>query len=95
MPNFSSLARLEVPEKFLWGGGGLHSHFHVKPNRCFVLCWGWGFDNNKLPKLEFYNNTLFHFSNSSLRCIVLAFRPEKKMSTYDFLSLALLAEGLK
>ena len=21
VPNFSSLARLEVPEKFLWGGG--------------------------------------------------------------------------
>ena len=49
MPNFSSLARLEVPEKFLWwvgwGGWGLQSHFHVKPNRCVVLCWGWGFDN--------------------------------------------------
>ena len=49
MPNFSSLAGLEVAEKFLWGvgggGGGLHSHFHVKPNRCVVLCWGWGFDN--------------------------------------------------
>ena len=52
MPNFSSLAGLEVAEKFLWGvgggwvgggGGGLHSHFHVKPNRCVVLCWG--FDN--------------------------------------------------
>ena len=46
MPNFSSLAGLEVAEKFLlggWGGwgvewGGLHSHFHVKPNRCVVLC---------------------------------------------------------
>ena len=38
MPNFSSLARLEVPEKFLWVvggvGGGLQSHFRVKPNRC-------------------------------------------------------------
>ena len=50
MPNFSSLAGLEVAEKFLWGGvgggwGGLHSNFHVKPNRCVVLCWGWGFDN--------------------------------------------------
>ena len=22
MPNFSSLARLEVPEKFVWGGWG-------------------------------------------------------------------------
>ena len=48
MPNFSSLGRLEVPEKFLWvvgGGWGLQSHFRVKPNRCVVLCWGWGFDN--------------------------------------------------
>ena len=47
MPNFRSLAHLEVPEKFLWGvgwggggGGGLHSHFHVKPNRCVVLGFG-------------------------------------------------------
>ena len=48
MPNFSSLAGLEVAEKFLWGGwgvggvggGGLHSHFHVKPNRCVVLGLG-------------------------------------------------------
>ena len=50
MPNFSSLAGLEVAEKFLWGGwgvgwGGLHSHFHGQLNRCVVLCWGWGFDN--------------------------------------------------
>ena len=50
-PNFSSLARLEVFEKFLWVGGwwGLQSHFHVKPNRCVVLCWGWGFDNLIIP----------------------------------------------
>ena len=37
MPNFSSLARLEVPEKFVWwvvGGWGLQSQFRVKPNRC-------------------------------------------------------------
>ena len=32
MPNFRSLASLEVPEKFVWGG--LQSQFHVKPNRC-------------------------------------------------------------
>ena len=52
MPNFSSLAGLEVAEKFVWGGvwggvcggcgtggvGCLHSHFRVKPNRCVVLC---------------------------------------------------------
>ena len=24
----------------------MHSHFRVKPNRCVVLCWGWGFDNS-------------------------------------------------
>ena len=47
MPNFSSLARLEVPEKLLWVGGGwvgwgLQSHFHVKPNRCVeVRFWFW------------------------------------------------------
>ena len=63
VPNFSSLAGLEVAEKFLWGvggvggWGGLHSHFHVKPNRCVVLCWGWGFDNYIL-KLQLLN--LFH-----------------------------------
>ena len=38
MPNFSSLAGLEVTEKFVWGVGegggwcGLQSHFHVQPN---------------------------------------------------------------
>ena len=51
MPNFSSLACLEVPEKFLWwvgggwwvvGGWGLQSYFHVKPNRCVVLRLGFG-----------------------------------------------------
>ena len=59
MPNFSSLARLEVPEKFLWWGGGgvvgwwgLQSHFHVKPNRCVVL--GWGFDNFENKQIIFF-----------------------------------------
>ena len=57
MPNFSSLARLEVPEKFLWWGGvvvgwwGLQSHFHVKPNLVFRL--GWGFEN--YIDWQFYN----------------------------------------
>ena len=49
VPNLNSLAGLEVAEKFLWGGGcgwggvewgGLHSHFHVKSNRCVVLRLG-------------------------------------------------------
>ena len=34
MPNFSSLARLEVPEKFLWGGvgSGVESfYFQIQP----------------------------------------------------------------
>ena len=67
MPNFSSLARLEVPEKFLWWGGvgwGLQSHFHVKPNRLLRL--GWGFDNlTIIITLSFIivNNV---FNNSSL-----------------------------
>ena len=38
MPNFSFLAGLEVAENFVWGGvgvgGGLHSPFRVKLNRC-------------------------------------------------------------
>ena len=50
MPNFSSLARLEVPEKFVWGGWGLHSHYIVKHN--LVLRLGWGFDNILLPKVS-------------------------------------------
>ena len=71
MPNFSSLAGLEVAEKFLWGvggvgwggvgWGGLHSHFRVTPNRCVVLCWGWGFDNfSKNFSLRFFEG----FSNN-------------------------------
>ena len=47
MPNFSSLAGLEVAEKFLWvvvgGEWGLHSHFRVKPNRCVEVRLGLGF----------------------------------------------------
>ena len=42
MPNFSSLARLEVPEKFVWwvgGGWGLQSHFHVQPNNCVEVVY--------------------------------------------------------
>ena len=60
MPNFSSLARLEVPEKFVWvvGGWGLQSHFRVKPNRCVVLCWGWGFDNMKGYNLNNHDKNL-------------------------------------
>ena len=47
MPNFRSLARLEVPEKFVWGWGrggvvGLQSHFGVNPNRCVVWRLGLG-----------------------------------------------------
>jgi len=58
VPNFSSLAGLEVAEKFLWGvgwvggWGGLHSDFRVKPTRCVRLCWGWGFDNTSLKVLS-------------------------------------------
>ena len=51
MPNFSSLARLEVPEKFLWvvGGGGWGGVCKVifvsNPTVVLRLGWGWGFDN--------------------------------------------------
>ena len=38
----------------------MHNHFHVKPNRCVVLCWGWGFDKNmkilKRPRRTFTVN---------------------------------------
>ena len=36
MPNFSSLAGLEVAEKFLWGGGGCTVIFMSNPT--VVLC---------------------------------------------------------
>ena len=44
MPNFSSLARLEVPEKFVWWwvGGVCKVIFMVNPT--VVLRLGWGFD---------------------------------------------------
>ena len=52
MQNFSSLAGLEVAEKFVWGVGwvGLQSHFHVQRNCSVevevVLHCRWGCDNN-------------------------------------------------
>ena len=45
MPNFSSLARLEVPEKFLWVGGGGVCKVIFMVNPTVVLRLGWGFDN--------------------------------------------------
>ena len=48
MPNFSSLAGLEVAEKFVWGGeggGGVVCTVIFMSNQTVVLCWGWGFDN--------------------------------------------------
>ena len=48
MPNFSSLARLEVPEKFVWwwvGGGVCKVIFMVNPTVVLRLGLGWGFDN--------------------------------------------------
>ena len=49
MPNFSSLGRLEVPEKFLWvvgGWGGVCKViFVVNPTVVLRLGLGWGFDN--------------------------------------------------
>ena len=62
MPNFSSLARLEVPEKFVGGGWVVHSHYIVKPN--LVLKLDWGFDNKKnmLPT-NFGSKPLFKVKN--------------------------------
>ena len=57
VPNFSSLARLEVPEKFVWwwvGGGVCKVNFMVNPT--VVLRLGWGFDNMtlkmKIPNMK-------------------------------------------
>ena len=36
------------------GWGGLHSHFHSQPNRCVMLCWGWGFDKNVIIYASFF-----------------------------------------
>ena len=47
MPNFSSLARLEVPEKFVWWwvGGVCKVIFMSNPTIVLRLRLGWGFDN--------------------------------------------------
>ena len=52
MPNFSSLARLEVPEKFLWVGGGVCKVI-LMSNPTVVLRLGWGFDNIFCRECEF------------------------------------------
>ena len=53
MPNFSSLARLEVPEKFLWWLGGVGGVckviFMSNPTVVLRLRLGWGFDNCLYP----------------------------------------------
>ena len=47
MTKFRSLARLEVPEKFLWvvGGWGGVCKVIFMSNPTVVLRLGWGFDN--------------------------------------------------
>ena len=45
MPNFSSLAGLEVVEKFVWG---VVCTVIFISNPTVVLRLGWGFDNNSL-----------------------------------------------
>ena len=48
MLNFSSLARLEVPEKFVWWvvvGGVFKVIFMSNPTVVLRLGLGWGFDN--------------------------------------------------
>ena len=55
MPNFRSLAGLEVPEKFVWGGvvGGVFKVIFMS-NPTVVLRLGWGFDkiNTKKTKIS-------------------------------------------
>ena len=57
MPNFSSLARLEVPEKFLWWGGvgwGGVCKVIFMSNPTVVLRLGWGFDKIKKENVRFW-----------------------------------------
>ena len=64
MPNFSSLARLEVPEKFLWWGGWggvCKVIFMSNPTVVLRLGWGWGFDNSLtvlVNKGKFYSKVV-------------------------------------
>ena len=77
MPNFSSLARLEEPEKFLWwvGWGGVCKVIFVSnPTVVLRLGWGWGFDKSldwlkKIKQLEEKPDYLatFHVSYKKLR----------------------------
>ena len=46
MQNFSSLAGLEVAEKFLWGGGGGWFAPSFSCQTQPLLRLGWGFDND-------------------------------------------------
>ena len=62
MPNFSSLARLEVPEKFLWVGGvgGVCKViFVVNPTVVLRLGLGWGFDNFVSHMYEYIQYSYF------------------------------------
>ena len=61
MPNFSSLARLEVPEKFLWevGGWGGVCKFIFMSNPTVVLRLGWGFDNSIVDMYKYVVGLLF------------------------------------
>ena len=69
MLNFSSLARLEVPEKFVWwvGGGVCTVIFMSNPTVVLRLGLGWGFDNMNI-KLIPYKIQLKANSQLSKRC---------------------------
>ena len=68
MLNISSLARLEVPEKFLWlvVVGGV-CKFIFMSNPTVVLRLGWGFDNFVI----FFLN--LHFGSSSILAVIATF----------------------
>ena len=64
MPNFSSLARLEVPEKFLWWWVvvGVAKSFSCQTQ--LLLRLGWGFDNIFVINIEFMiGNDLSNYVN--------------------------------
>ena len=67
MPNFSSLARQEVPEKFLWVVGVGVCKVIFMSNPTFVLRLGWGFDKIKMRESwsQFLFNKFMDNSNST------------------------------
>ena len=77
MPNFSSLGRLEVPEKFVWWGGWVGGFCKVifSSNPTVVLRLGWGFDNIKQYITHLHaNSASFESDPPALTCFHMNFQ---------------------